>query len=1248
MKLDRFINRPVLSTVISILIVILGFLGLISLPVTQYPDIAPPTVSVRATYTGANAQTVLNSVIAPLEDQINGVENMMYMSSNASNNGSADISIYFKQGTDPDMAAVNVQNRVSMAQGLLPAEVTQIGVTTQKRQNSMLLVFSVYAEDDRYDSEFLENYAKINLIPEVQRVPGVGDANVLGTDYSMRIWLKPDVMAQYKLSPSDVTVALSEQNVEAAPGSFGEQGNQSFQYTIRYKGRLQEANEFEQIVVKALPDGEVLRLKDIADIELGRLTYNFINRVNGHDAVTCIVYQMPGTNATETISNIETLLEETQLTMPPGMKVNISMNANDFLFASIHEVIKTLLEAFVLVFIVVYVFLQDLRSTLIPDVMAQYKLSPSDVTVALSEQNVEAAPGSFGEQGNQSFQYTIRYKGRLQEANEFEQIVVKALPDGEVLRLKDIADIELGRLTYNFINRVNGHDAVTCIVYQMPGTNATETISNIETLLEETQLTMPPGMKVNISMNANDFLFASIHEVIKTLLEAFVLVFIVVYVFLQDLRSTLIPAIAIPVALIGTFFMLSLIGFSINLLTLCAMVLAIAIVVDDAIVVVEGVHAKLDQGYKSAKLASIDAMSELGGAIVSITLVMMSVFIPVSFMGGTAGTFYRQFGLTMAIAIGLSALNALTLSPALCAIFLKPHDEEHKEKKTTFISRFHTSFNAAYDSLLAKYKKQVVFFIQKKWLSFGIVAGCIAVLVFLMQVTPTGMVPNEDTGTIMGAVTLPPGTSQERTYEVMNKVDSLIAADPAVESRTAVVGFSFIGGQGPSYGSFIIKLKDWEDRSMMQNSDIVYGSLFMRAQKIVKDAQVLFFTPPMIPGYSASSDIELNMQDKTGGNLDRFFDISKEYMAALTARPEIKSAQTTFNPNFPQYEIDIDAAACKKAGISPKDILSTLQGYYGGLYASNFNRFGKMYRVMVQADPDLRKNMESMKNIKVKSGNDMAPISQFITMKKVYGPDIISRFNMYTAIKVMVAPADGYTSGQALKAIDEVAKTTLPAGFDYELGGMAREEASTSGSTTALIFLLCFVFVYLLLSAQYESYILPLSVLLSVPFGLMGSFLFVQGWAALGNIPALKMIVGTMSNNIYMQIALIMLVGLLAKNAILIVEFALERRRMGMSITWAAVLGAAARLRPILMTSLAMVVGLLPMMFAFGVGAHGNRTLGTAAIGGMFIGMIFQIFIVPVLFVVFQYLQEKFKPIEWEDLDNSDMSTEIEQYAKIK
>ena len=711
------------------------------------------------------------------------------------------------------------------------------------------------------------------------------------------------------------------------------------------------------------------------------------------------------------------------------------------------------------------------------------------------------------------------------------------------------------------------------------------------------------------------------------------------------MRSTLIPAIAIPVALIATFFVLKLIGFSVNLLTLSAMVLAIAIVVDDAIVVVEGVHAKLDQGYKSSREASIDAMSELGGALVSITLVMMSVFIPVSFMGGTAGTFYRQFGITMAISIAFSALNALTLSPALCAIFLKPHDSEHKPKKMSVIDRFHTSFNAAYDSLLKSYKKRVVFFIHKKWLSLGLVAASIVLLVFFMKITPTGMVPNEDTGTIMGAVTLPPGTSQERAMEVLAKVDSLVAAEPAVESRTIISGYSFIGGQGPSYGSVIIKLKDWEERSMMQNSDIIYATLFMRAQKIIKDAQVLFFAPPMIPGYSVSSDIELNMQDKTGGSLDHFFEVVNNYRAALEARPEINSAKTTFNPSFPQYQLDIDAAACKKAGISPSDILSTMQGYFGGLYASNFNRFGKMYRVMIQAEPDATKNMESLNSIKVRSGNEMAPITQFVSMKKVYGPDIINRFNLYTSMKVMVAPASGYTSGQALQAIAEVAKENLPAGFGYELGGMAREEASTSGSTTGIIFVLCFVFVYLLLSAQYESYILPLAVLLSVPFGLMGSFIFVNGFGALGNIPALKMILGTMSNDIYMQIALIMLMGLLAKNAILIVEFALDRRKQGMSISWAAVLGAAARLRPILMTSLAMIVGLLPLMFAFGVGAHGNRTLGSSAIGGMLIGMILQIFIVPVLFVIFQWLQEKIKPMEWDSLDESEVEAEIEQYS---
>ena len=1143
MNLSRFINRPVLSTVISILLVILGFIGLATLPITQYPDIAPPTVSVSATYTGANAQTVLNSVISPLEDQINGVEGMMYMTSDASNTGSATITIYFNQGTDPDMAQVNVQNRVSAAQGLLPQEVTQIGVTTRKRQNSMLLIFSVYDMEDKYNIEFIENYAAINIIPEIKRVAGVGDAMVMGADYSMRIWLKPDVMAQYGLVPADISAALAEQNIEAAPGQFGERGKQTFQYTIRYRGRLQTTEEF----------------------------------------------------------------------------------------------------------------------------------------------------------GN---------------------IVIKALADGEVLRLKDVATMELGRNTYGFDNTINGHKGVSCIVFQMAGTNATQTIQDLEKVLDNMQKSMPAGVGINIAQSANDFLYASIHEVVKTLIEAFILVFIVVYIFLQDMRSTLIPAIAIPVALIATFFVLKLIGFSLNLLTLAAMVLAIAIVVDDAIVVVEGVHAKLDQGYKSARLAAIDAMHELGGALVSITLVMMSVFIPVSFMGGTAGTFYQQFGLTMAIAIFFSAVNALTLSPALCAMFLKPHPQEDgteptlkerigtatKEARKIWIQRyvqglgkfmkpsltiiftiialfgmifgmfsfeehpvlcpifiivsvmaiagmttekFKHTFNTKYENILSKYKKHVLKFIQRKWLSGGLVIGAIVLLVVFMQVTPTGMVPNEDTGTLMGAVTLPPGTSQERAQEILARVDSLVAAEPAVQSRTIISGYSFIGGQGPGYGSVIIKLKPWEERSTMQNSTIVYATLFMRAQKVIKEAQVLFFAPPMIPGYSVSTDIELNMQDKTGGSLDHFFNVVKSYTAELEKRPEITSAQTSFNPSFPQYQLDIDAAACKRAGISPSDILSVMQGYYGGLYASNFNSFGKMYRVMVQAERDATKDLESLESVKVRNANgEMAPVSQFVKLTKVYGPDVINRFNLYTSMKVMVAPATGYTSGQALQAIEEVANQNLPAGFGYELGGMAREEAETSGSTTGLIFVLCFVFVYLLLSAQYESYILPLAVLLSVPFGLMGSFIFVNGASLIGGIPALQMIIGTMSNNIYMQIALIMLMGLLAKNAILIVEFALDRRKMGMSITWAAVLGAGARLRPILMTSLAMIIGLLPLMFASGAGANGYRTLGTSAIGGMLIGMILQIFIVPALFVAFQYLQEKVKPMEWDDVDNSDAEAEIEQYSK--
>ena len=1057
MKLDRFINRPVLSTVISIFMVILGILGLLFLPITQYPDIAPPTIYVSTTYTGANAQTILNSVIAPLEESINGVEDMLYMTSTATNTGSADITVYFKQGTDPDMAAVNVQNRVSKAQNLLPAEVSQVGVITQKRQTSMLMVFSLFSPDDRYDLEFLENYAKINVIPLIQRVPGVGDANVMASDYSMRIWLKPDIMAQYGLMPSDITGILAEQNIEAAPGQFGAQGNQSFQYVLTYKGRLQTAEEFGNMVIRANENGEILYLKDVADIELGRLTYDFKN-----------------------------------------------------------------------------------------------------------------------------FQ--------------------------------------------------NGHNAVSAIVYQTAGSNATAIIEDINDLLDEIKETLPPGIEISVTMNSNDFLYASIHEVIKTLIEAFILVFFVVYIFLQDLRSTLIPAIAIPVSLIGTFFALYLMGFSLNLLTLCALVLAIAIVVDDAIVVVEGVHAKLDQGYKSPHKASIDAMRELSGAILSITLVMMSVFIPVSFMPGTSGTFYRQFGLTMAFAIGFSAINALTLSPALCAILLKPHKEGEGHKKT-FVSRFHIAFNVAYNNMLAKYKNGVAHFVHHKKLSFlGVIVGTI-ILIVLMNITPTGLVPNEDTGTIMVTVDLQPGTSQERTEEVMMQIDQILGSHPAMQSRTQIIGFSFLGGQGNTYGSFICKLKPWDERTGKgMDANSVIGALYMQFATQVKDARVLCFAPPMIPGYSVSNGFELNLQDKTGGSLDNFYQVAQDFIAELLKRPEIAMASTTFNPNFPQYRVDVDVAKCKQAGISPSDVLSALQGYLGGMYSSNFNRFGKLYRVMMQAEPDARVSPESLNNIKIRNGSEMAPITNFITLEKVYGPDNINRFNMYTSMTVNGNPADGYSSGEAIKAIEEVASQTLPVGYGYEFSGMTREEQSSSSGTTAIIFMLCLVFVYLLLSAQYESYILPLSVIFSIPFGLAGSFIF--AW-----------IMGV-ENNIYLQIALIMLIGLLAKNAILIVEFALDRRRTGMPIINAAIDGAAARLRPILMTSLAMVIGLLPMMFAHGVGANGNSTLGAGAVGGMLIGMICQIFIVPALFVVFQIIQEKIKPLTWDDLDNKDVISEIEQYSK--
>lgn len=1057
MKLDTFINRPVLSTVISIFIVILGVVGMLWLPITQYPDIAPPTIQVSTTYTGADAKTVLNSVIAPIEEQINGAEGMTYIQSTATNTGSATITVYFEQGFDPDMAAVDVQNRVAKAQSMLPAEVTRVGVITQKRQTSMLLVFSLLSPDGKFEQEFIENYMKINVIPQIQRVNGVGDAMVMGADYSMRIWLKPDAMAQHNLMPSDVSAALADQNIEAAPGQFGENGGTAFQYVMRYRGRLITPEEFDKIIIRADKDGNVLYLKDVATMELGRVSYGFKGKTNGHPAASAIIFQTAGSNATQVIKDVE---------------------------AKINEAGKEL----------------------------------------------------------------------------------------------------------------------------------------------------PNGLEFNVSMNTNDFLYASIEEVIKTLIEAFILVFLVVYVFLQDLRSTIIPAIAIPVALIGTFFGLYLIGFSINLLTLSALVLAIAIVVDDAIVVVEAVHAKLDEGYTSARMAAIDAMREIGGAIVSITLVMMLVFIPVSFMSGTSGVFYRQFGLTMAIAIGLSALNALTLSPALCAVFLKPHKADGGSKKVSFVKAFHEGFNRNYEKLLVRYKKWAGFFINHKITAFGVVAASIVALAAMMMTTSTALVPNEDTGVLFCMVNMPPATSLDKTEATLAKVDKILAANPAVESRTEILGYSFIAGQGNTYGTFIVKLKDWSEREKGQDATSVLGQLYGAVGQQIKDATVMMFQPPMISGYSVTSGFELQLQDKTGGDINKFFQIYQQFIGALNQRPEIQQAYSTFNPTFPQYMVNVDVAKTKQAGISPSVVLSTLQGYYGGMYVSNFNRFGKLYRVMMQADPSARISPETLNQVKVRVGNEMSPITNFITLERVYGPDIISRFNLFTSISVSGTPNPGYSNGDAIKAIQEVAAQTLPMGYGYEFSGMTREEQNSSAASTAIVFGLCLLFVYLLLSAQYESYILPLSVILSIPLGLMGSFLFAK-------------ILGV-NNNIYLQIGLIMLIGLLAKNAILIVEFALDRRKTGMSIVGAAIAGAAARLRPILMTGFAMIIGLLPLMLANGVGANGNRSLGTGAVGGMLIGMILQVLIVPALFVAFQKIQEKIQPLKWKDTDNAEIDDQIEQYSR--
>ena len=1069
MTFTNFIKRPVLSTVISIFFVLLGTIGLVSLPIEQYPDIAPPTIMVQASYQGADAETVMKSVAVPLEESINGVENMTYMTSQTTNDGMCMITVYFKQGANPDMAAVNVQNRVSQAQALLPAEVTQVGVTVTKRQTSNVIMYAV-TSDGRYDDQFVTNYNNINIVPLIKRINGVGDVNSPSSaNYSMRIWLQPDKMKEYGLMPSDIIGVLSEQNIEAAPGKFGENSNVAYEYTLRYKGRLSTPIEYDNIILTSKTTGQTLKLKDVAKIELGSLMYS----------------------------------------------------------------------------------------------------------VSLRNDGIPACMG---------------------------------------------------------------------MVQQIAGSNATQIATDVKAALDNAQKSMPPGMKTVIMYDVTDFLFASIHEVIMTLVITLLLVFLVVYVFLQDFRSTLIPMIAVPVALIGTFLFLWVFGFSINLLTLSALLLAIAIVV------VEAVHAKLDQGYDSSLTAAIDAMNEISSAIISITLVMAAVFVPVSFMGGTSGTFYREFGVTMAVSIVISAVNALTLSPALCAIFLKPHKAEETEKNKTFVARFHAGFNRVFEKTTNKYKKGVEYVINHRIITASLVVVGIVALAVLMNTTKTGLVPDEDTGTIFVTVSANPGTSQERTKKIVDEVDKMLANNPAILHRNAILGYNFIAGQGSDQATFIIKLKSFEDRAggitdrikraikdkdpmalvvnpYEQNS--VLGMIYKQTASI-KDAQILAFGPPMIPGFSVQNGVTMTMQDKTGGDLNKFFSVTKDFLVELNKRPEVQQAMTSYNPNYPQYMVDVDVAKTKQAGISPKVVLSVMQGYYGGLYASNFNAYGKLFRVMIQGDVPSRMSPEGLSRIYVRTASgEMSPVSEFVTLHKVYGPSNIGRFNLFTAINVSVNANSGYSSGQVMKAIEEVAKDNLPDGYGYEYSGLSRSEAESSNST-ALIFVLCLVFVYLILSAQYESYILPLSVLLSVPFGLAGAFAFTNLFGH--------------SNDIYMQISLIMLIGLLSKNAILIVQFALERRQTGMAIKYSAILGAAARLRPILMTSLAMIIGLLPLMFASGVGKNGNQTLGAAAVGGMLIGTICQIFVVPALFAVFQWLQEKVSPLKFDDEMNTEVLSELRQY----
>ena len=1054
MNLRHFIERPVFSSVISILIVIVGVIGLFTLPVEQFPNIAPPTVQVSTTYFGANAETIQKSVIAPLEEAINGVEDMTYMTSTATNSGSASITIYFKQGVDPDMAAVNVQNRVSRATGQLPAEVTQVGVTTSKRQTSILQMFSLYSPDDSYDETFLANYVSINLKPEILRISGVGDMMVLGGDYSMRIWMKPDVMAQYNLVPSDVTAVLAEQNIESATGSFGENSDETYQYTMKYRGRL------------ILPE-------------------------------------------------------------------------------------------------------------------------------------------------------------------EFGNIVIRSTEEGEVLRLKDIADIELGQESYAYHGTMNGHPGVTAMIFQTAGSNATEINQNIDKFLAETAQNLPKGVAVTQVMSANDFLFASINSVVETLIEAIILVILVVYIFLQDVRSTLIPLVGIAVSLIGTFAFMALVGFSINLITLFALVLVIGTVVDDSIIVVEAVQARFDVGYRSSYMATIDAMKGISNAVITSSLVFMAVFIPVSIMGGTSGTFYTQFGLSMAVAVGISAINALTLSPALCALLLKPYLNEDGTQKNNFAARFRKVFNAAFGAMSEKYKNIVLVFIKHKWLTWGLLACSIFLLVFLMRSTKTSLVPEEDQGVIMVNVSTAAGNSLSTTDAIMENIQERLMTIPQIEHCQRVSGYGLLAGQGSSYGMFILKLKHWDERTE-EGDDIqsVIGQIAAKTADI-KDAQIFSMSPGMIPGYGMGNSLEIQMQDKTGGDVNTFFANVQQYLGALNQRPEISMAYSTYDTRFPQWTVDIDAAKCKRAGTTTDAVLSTLSAYYGGQYVSNINRFSKVYRVMIQADPKYRLDEKSLDNIFVRLSNgEMAPLSQFVTLTRTYGPETMSRFNMYNSIAVNAMPAEGYSTGDAIRAVEEVAQASLPIGYGYEFGGITREESQQSG-TTVIIFGICLLMIYLILCALYESFVIPFAVLLAVPCGLMGTFLFAK---LLG-----------LENNIYLQVGLIMLIGLLAKTAILLTEYATERRHAGMSLTAAALSAAKARLRPILMTALTMIVGLLPLMVSTGVGANGNRSLGTGAVGGMLIGTLALLFIVPSLFIAFQWLQEKIKPIQTEPTEDWEIQAEMQE-----